>query len=279
MGKCIGAIYCEMEVIKMLFSCEKKKTNIRNVLIRVAGSLMLWLVLGLTLGIAVKAETVKGTATVTANSLNIRSGPGKEFDAIGKVSAGDVLDASEIDGEWIKITYNNKEGYVALEYVEFEPDEEVIEETQEEELAADVPDVEADEKAETEDESSLADYKLVFILLGIIVVVMIIILLTIKSIKDMDRDDEDEYDDDEYEDDEYEEDEYEEDEYDEDEYEDDEYEEDDEVDYDEEDEVDYEDDDEYEYEHIIVRRPKQSTNKKKSNSDDYSINIDPRYFD
>lgn len=249
----------------MLFSCEKKKTNIRNVLIKAAGSLMLGLMLCLVLGITVKAEIVKGTATVTANSLNIRSGPGKEYDAIGKVSAGDVLDASEIDGEWIKITYNNKEGYVALEYVEFEPDEEFIEEeTQEEELTAEAADVEVDDTAETEDESSLADYKIVFILLGIIVVVMIIILLTIKSIKDMDRDDE-----------------YDDDEYDDDEYDDDEYEEDDEVDYEEDDEVDYEeeDDDEYEYEHIIVRRPKQSTNKKKSNSDDYSINIDPRYFD
>ena len=255
-----------MEVRIMVFSEINKKANIAWKAVKVI--IMLIVVAG-TIGIVsetVKAESISGTAIVTADSLNVRSGPGKDNDAIGKVKKGDVVQATEIEGDWVKITFGDKEGYVASEYVELEIDEEEIEDV--EDVSEDVGlSQEAAEDGDEETTEDVSDYKVIFILIGIIVVVMIIILITIKSIKDMD-DDYDDDDDDYYDDDE-------------DEYEEDEYEEDDDVEYDDDDDVDYEDeeDDDEEYEEIIIRRPKKSTGKKSKSSDDYSINIDPRYFD
>lgn len=254
----------------MVFSGINKKANIAWSAVKV---IIMLFIIACTVGLVsgkVKAESISGTATVTADSLNVRSGPGKDNDAIGKVKKGDVVQATEIEGDWVKITFGDKEGYVASEYIELEIDEEEIDEVIDEDVSGENgltqgEEVEGDEET-TED---ITDYKVIFILIGIIVVVMIIILITIKSIKDMDNDDEYDDDDDDYYDD------------DEDEYEEDEYEEDDDVEYDDDDDVDYEDeeDDDEEYEEILIRRPKKSTGKKTKSSDDYSINIDPRYFD
>ena len=198
------------------------------------------------------ASNVIGTAKVTADSLNVRSGPGKEYDTMGKLYSGNVVDVKAVEGDWLKIDYNSSDGYISIDYVEYEPDEELILEEEEEEVkeeAAEAP----DETAETEDEPTF-DYKFLFGLIGAIIVILIMILITIKSIKasDDDYDDEDDEDDD--------------DDYYEDEYEDDEEEE--------------EDDDEYEY--VVVKRPRtQSTpnRQKPKSSDDFLIDIDPRYFD
>ena len=128
---------------------------------------------------------------------------------------------------------------------ELEEDEEEVNEDE-----AKVP----DEAAETEDEPTF-DYKFLFGLIGAIIVILIMILITIKSIKasddDLDEDDEDDDD----EDDEYYEDECE-------------------------DEEEEEDDDEYEY--VVVKRPKTQNppvRQKPKSSDDFLIDIDPRYFD
>lgn len=198
------------------------------------------------------AAEYAGTAEIKADSLNVRSGPGKEYDAMGKVYEGNQVNVLAVEGEWLKIEYHSSEGYIALEYTEYEPNEteEIIDET-EENAAAVV------EENETEDEPVI-NYKLIFGLVGAIVILLIVILVTIKSIKNMD-----EYGDmDEDEDDEYEDDEYDEDEYDEDEY-------------DEEDEAE---DEEEEYEYVMVRRPKQKTQPAKR-LDDYTIDIDPSYFE
>ena len=196
------------------------------------------------------AEPV-GTATVTADSLNVRSGPGKDYEAKGKLYSGNVVDVLSVEGQWLEISYNDSNGYISIDYAEYEPSEEIIEDEEEE-----VQNEPADEDTqEVEDESTL-DYKVFFGLIGAIAILMIIILITIKSIKNSDEDDYDEDDDDDYEED----------------YEDDEEEEDD---YEEED-----DDDEYEY--VVVKRPKQPTasNKPKpKSSDDFLIDIDPKYFD
>lgn len=200
------------------------------------------------------AEPV-GTATVTADSLNVRSGPGKDYEAKGKLYSGNVVDVLSVEGQWLEISYNDSNGYISIDYAEYEPSEEIIEDEEEE-----VQNEPADEDTqEVEDESTL-DYKVFFGLIGAIAVLMIIILITIKSIKNSDEDDYDEDDD----------------EDDEEEYEDDEEEyEDEEDDYEED-----EDDDEYEY--VVVKRPKQQTASNKprpKSSDDFLIDIDPKYFE
>ena len=213
------------------------------------------------------ASEVHGIGTVVSDgSLNVRSGPGKDYESIGKVDSGALVDIVGMDEseEWYKISYIGETGYVSASYIDFEPAEEIVEEDEEEEIKS----AEGDNALEEEEEEEAPqNYKLIFGLLGAIVVLFIIILITIKSIKKMDSDDDDDddYSDDDEEEYEEEEDEYsdEEDEYEE-EYEDDEYEE--------------EDDDAYEYQTITIRRPKQSTLDKQKKDDDYLIDIDPSYF-
>jgi len=221
-------------------------------------------------------EDVIGEAKITADSLNVRSGPGKDYDAMGKVYEGNTVEVLDVvDEEWLKIKYHSSEGYIALEYTEYEPYE------IEEEIEESVDDVqEIIEENETEDEPVL-NYKMIFGLIGAIIVILIIILVTVKSLKNMD-----DYD---YEDDDEDE-EYEEEEYD---------------DYDEEEEYeDEEEEDEYEY--VMVRRPKQKpgsgqnrpqasrqqaqrpskssgipqeSQTSEKRMDDYTIDIDPSFFD
>ncbi|MBP5744794.1 MAG: SH3 domain-containing protein, partial [Lachnospiraceae bacterium] len=62
------------------------------------------------------ASEVIGTAKVTADSLNVRSGPGKEYDAMGKLYSGNVVDVKAVEGDWLKIDYNSSDGYISIDY-------------------------------------------------------------------------------------------------------------------------------------------------------------------
>jgi len=254
-------------------------------------------------------EPVSGTATVGDSNVNVRSGPGTNYDKLDKAMSGEVFNVTGIDEEagWVEIDFNGQTGYLSLDYVSFEVSEdEIIEveviEDDEDEDEDDDKKADDDEEIPEVGEESPMNYKLIFGLIGAIVVLFLVILLTIKSLKDSDYDDDDdyEYDDDYYGDDEYYEEEYEE------EYEDNYargyspkyvnqknyYEP--EYDF----TPDEEDDDEYEYEYVTVRRPKQQARtskqarpqqrrqyyeepqpRRKSSNDDYLVDIDPRYFE
>ena len=80
------------------------------------------------------ASNIIGTAKVTADSLNVRSGPGKEYDAMGKLYSGNVVDVKAVEGDWLKIDYNSSDGYISIDYVEYEPDEELVTEEEEEQI-------------------------------------------------------------------------------------------------------------------------------------------------
>lgn len=59
----------------------------------------------------------EGTAVITAESLNVRSGPSKEYDIIGKAKAGEEFAVSgQTDNDWYRIAYDGKEGYVSGKY-------------------------------------------------------------------------------------------------------------------------------------------------------------------
>ena len=59
-----------------------------------------------------------GTAVIQTDALNVRSGPGKEYEAIGKARAGEEYTVSgETENGWYRIDYNGGEGYVSGEYV------------------------------------------------------------------------------------------------------------------------------------------------------------------
>lgn len=50
------------------------------------------------------------------SSLNIRSGPGSAYDRIGSLYDGDEITVTEVSGDWGKILYNGKTGWVNLMY-------------------------------------------------------------------------------------------------------------------------------------------------------------------
>lgn len=232
---------------------------------------------------AFQVTDMSSSATVGDSKLNVRSGPGKDYDAIGTVSPGEAITVTgQTDNEWYRIDYSGKEGYVSSKYVTLGGSSSE---------KSDVPANDPNDFANYEEGSPQTDSILtlspkMIILLIVIVVIIVIMISTIVMIK---KNDEDEYDD-EYDDDEY----YEDDDYEDDEYEDDEYEDDDDNEYYEEDE-DEEDSDDDEYvkpkkPHPVKSTPapkkkaapvKQNppTRKKEVTEADYTLNIDPRIFE
>ncbi len=58
------------------------------------------------------------TYTVTASTLNVRSGAGTSYAAIGSVTKGQKLSVVSKSGSWYKINYNGRTGYVSSDYVQ-----------------------------------------------------------------------------------------------------------------------------------------------------------------
>ncbi len=59
-------------------------------------------------------------ATVSAEALNIRSGPGVSYEIIGQVYGGDqlVVIARGESGDWLKVLQDSQEGWVSVSYVQ-----------------------------------------------------------------------------------------------------------------------------------------------------------------
>lgn len=65
--------------------------------------------------------------TVTGTNVNIRKGPGKNYEAVGKLNPGDVFSLKEIDheafnvngyyGSWVKIQFGEIEGWIFSKYI------------------------------------------------------------------------------------------------------------------------------------------------------------------
>ncbi|KRD88231.1 hypothetical protein ASE51_25740 [Bacillus sp. Root147] len=62
------------------------------------------------------AESI--TYTVTASTLNVRSGAGTSYASIGSVTKGQKLSVVSKSGSWYKINYNGRTGYVSSDYVQ-----------------------------------------------------------------------------------------------------------------------------------------------------------------
>lgn len=58
-----------------------------------------------------------GKYTVTADSLNVRSGAGTSHAILGTLSNGDEVEVTEFDGNWGKIDFNGKEGWISSSYL------------------------------------------------------------------------------------------------------------------------------------------------------------------
>ena len=223
-------------------------------------------------------EEMSATGKVTNETLNIRTGPGTEYDVLGQFHTGDSVDITGSEDGWYRIEYDEEVGYVSAKYVELTDDtffdEETDEDIEDTDESATDDALQADEEKEEQKGNGglFADKKTILIIAGVIILLVILISATLISIRNM-SDEYDEYEDpdfDEY----YDDDEYDEeydDEYD-DEYEDDGYDDDE---YYDEDEYDDEYDDEYEDEEEFLDDDDEGYY---DESDNYRVKIDPRYF-
>ena len=55
---------------------------------------------------------------VIASALNVRSGPGTNYNILGKLYSGELVEILGSTGGWYKISYNGGTGYVSAEYVQ-----------------------------------------------------------------------------------------------------------------------------------------------------------------
>lgn len=63
---------------------------------------------------------MNATGTITTDVLKVRSGPGQDYDAIGSVSADEVITITgQADTGWYRIAYDGDTGYVSNTYVNF----------------------------------------------------------------------------------------------------------------------------------------------------------------
>lgn len=71
-----------------------------------------------------EAEDINNTEILrmyTTDYLNMRSGPGTEFEKIITILPGEMVQVIEREGNWAKVIYNEERGYCSLEYLEIEP--------------------------------------------------------------------------------------------------------------------------------------------------------------
>lgn len=202
------------------------------------------------------------------SDVNVRKGPGTDYDKIGTVRVGETIPVTgETADGWYRVTYQGQEGYIYGKYMSVQQTGESADDNP--------PNGDGTSSGEPEEEEGhFSALKLVAIVF-IIIVIIIMIFLTIRSMRQtVDEDDSYEDDGDEYED----EDDYE--------GEDDEYEDDveDGEDYEDDgDEKEIEDDGKEDTEEETVS---ESSTQKQSKSEpyvlreeDYQLHIDPKYFE
>lgn len=70
-----------------------------------------------TVETSVEKDLGWGMVTTKGDPLNLRSGAGTTFDAVGKIHNGAPVRVLGLFDGWYKITYNDKTGYVSSDYV------------------------------------------------------------------------------------------------------------------------------------------------------------------
>jgi len=64
------------------------------------------------------ASTPVPVAVVKADVLNVREGPGTDYEVVGKVHRGEELEVLEEGEGWIKVRFEGEEAWVSADYVE-----------------------------------------------------------------------------------------------------------------------------------------------------------------
>lgn len=75
---------------------------------------------------ATEVERLKGVAIVEVDTLNVRSGPSREYDKLGTLSLDTSVEVKGIvEPDWYVIEFEGEEGYIHSEYVSFTPEDEI----------------------------------------------------------------------------------------------------------------------------------------------------------
>lgn len=71
----------------------------------------------LTLSKTADADLGTGTPDTEGSTLNLRAGPGTEYDKLATIPYGATLNLTGVNGSWFKTSYNGAEGYVSSEFI------------------------------------------------------------------------------------------------------------------------------------------------------------------
>lgn len=97
------------------------------------------IILSFTFLLLLTSTAFAKNATIAEDKLNVRTGPGTDFDRIGQVNSGDEYEILEETNEWIKIQYADTEGWITKEFVTIDEKGDPVKETKEEEIKLEEP--------------------------------------------------------------------------------------------------------------------------------------------
>ena len=92
--------------------------------------------------IVLSNEVQAATATVTADTLNLRSGASTDSSIVKLLNEGDELEVLSDEGDWIRVNSDGAEGYVSKEYVEINDDTQTESANQEQVNATEITETE-----------------------------------------------------------------------------------------------------------------------------------------
>lgn len=113
-----------------------KEISVKKMIIFLCAAMLLSLGLPAQVNAEEEYEVTEltGTGTITAESLNVRSGPSKDYSTVGKAKEGESYPVTgQADTGWYRIDYNGTQGYVSDKYVSVTLAEVPKEQPQEEE--------------------------------------------------------------------------------------------------------------------------------------------------
>ena len=75
---------------------------------------------------AAQVERLRGVAVVDVDSLNVRSGPSRDYEKLGTLARDISVEVKGIvEPDWYVIEFEGEEGYISSEYVVFTPEDEI----------------------------------------------------------------------------------------------------------------------------------------------------------
>ena len=97
-----------------------------SIIIMIAALILIW---GLALMTADKAQAASVGVINIDIGVNVRSGPGTDYDIIGGISYGSSVTITGQSGNWYIINYNGRTGYISADYVTISSEEEFTQTT------------------------------------------------------------------------------------------------------------------------------------------------------